>query len=225
MSEASILNTYRSLLDSNGYADKPIFITEAGSNMPFQEVDKQNWNWVDDDEVAILLMERFVLSLSNKENNGVIGLMLGEVMSSYNRGLCNYNEGLDQFEKTNKFYFYQILLKFIRKYNYHSKHIAGELNSSDHWIEEFKDNSGNNMWMAFCPFLFEAGTIYSENKKGLSAIATNKIIHSPQTVILDVGDIKSVKISTLYNTIIVNAENGKVSFSLGKEPAFIEEIR
>ena len=151
-SEYDIFQTYRNLLNDYGYNDIPIFVTEGGCGMPDKSTGrKDKWNWSDDDDVAILLMERLVLTFMNKKNKNIIGSMISELAGKKNRAIFDYNERTGESTIYKKFYFYKKLIEFIRKYPYHSKHIAGEANSEHYWVEEFKDKDGHKMWMAFFP--------------------------------------------------------------------------
>ena len=221
MSEYEIFEAYRKLLNDYGYSDKPILVTEGAVRMPFREANERfNWNWLDDEEVAILLTERFVLTLSNSEDENIIGSMISDVEGSDKTALFDYDEKTGNYAKTNKFYFYKKLLEFIRKYPIHSKHIAGEVDSEYYWVEEFKDEDGKKMWMTFCPFLFWTE---AESPEKPAAIAVKKSITCPQEVTFEVGNVKSVKISTVSEDSTVNTVDGKVSFKLEKNPVFVEE--
>lgn len=220
-SEYKIFETYRNFLNDYGYSDKPILVTEGVVHMPFKESSgRPNWNWLNDEEISILLMERFILTLDNSKNKNIIGSMVSDIEGSDKTALFDYNETTGDYAKTSKFYFYKKLLEFIREYPIHSKHIAGEVDSEHYWIEEFKNSEGGKMWMAFCPFLFWTE---AESPEKPATIAAKKSIICPQQVTFDVGNITSVKISTISGSSIVNVVDGKVNFNLEKKPVFIEE--
>ena len=221
LSEYNIFNTCRTLLDDYGYENIPILVTEGHFDMPFLEEDGTlGWNYLDDEDVEILLAERFVLALSNKDNN-LIGSMISAVESECNGALFNYNEVQQNYIITNKFDFYKKILNYTREYPIYSKHIAGTVNLQNYWIEEYKNKDEKKTWLAFCPLLMDIGVqIFPDH---FLPVVTNIMINYPQDVELDVGNIKKVKISTLSDTWTVEAVNGKVSFSLGKNPVFIEE--
>jgi hypothetical protein len=224
MSENEIFNTYRDLLDDYGYSDKKIFATEGAVQMPFKRSSGPNdWQWLGDDETAILLMERFVLTLSEKKDKNLIGSMISGIEADSETALFDYNENTNTYTKTNKFYFYKKLLEFIDKYPVYSKHVSGEVGSENYWVEEFKDNDGNKMWMAFCPFLFEAE---SESSEKPSAIAVEKIITCPQEATINVDNATQVKISKVIdkevNTETKTVSDGKVSITLEDVPVFVE---
>ncbi|MBU4070143.1 MAG: hypothetical protein KJ646_04130 [Nanoarchaeota archaeon] len=217
MSEYEILKTYRKMLNDYGFNDKPILVTEGNTAMPYED---GSLNWISDDEAKILLAERYVTTLSQSKDNQVIGSMISSIESDSSTALFQYNKETTEYSTTEKFEFYKKLLDFFEIYPLYSKHISGSINSNNVWVEEFKNSEGDNAWVAFCPFLFKAEAQSDEIRK---AIAYEKSIVFPQDVTFDVGNIKSVKISTLSDSWTVEAVNGKVSFSLGKEPVFIEE--
>jgi hypothetical protein len=222
LSEYNIFKTCRTLLDDYGYENIPILATEGQFDMPFLKEDGTNeWNYLDDEEVEILLAERFVLALSNKDNN-LIGSFVSGIESEYNGALFNYYEGQQNYITTNKFDFYKKVLDYTREYPIYSKHIAGTANLQNYWIEEFKNKDEQKIWLAFCPVLMDIGVqVFPDH---FLPVVTNIMIDCPQAVELDVDDVKEVKISTLSDTWTVEAVNGKVSFSLGKNPVFIKEI-
>ncbi|MBU4446174.1 hypothetical protein KJ656_14030, partial [bacterium] len=189
--------------------------------MPFMEEDGAiKWDYFDDEEVAILLAERFVLALSNKHNN-VIGSMISGIESEFNRALFDYDHYDMSYSTTNKFGFYKKILSYTREYPIHSKHIAGAVNSQDYWIEEFKNKTEQKMWLAFCPVLIDADVhVYPDHS---SAIATNKKITYPQNVELNVGNVEEVKIDYGIKSETVKPINGIVKFVLDKTPVFVVE--
>ncbi|MBU4315476.1 hypothetical protein KJ673_03695, partial [Patescibacteria group bacterium] len=220
-SEYNIFTTYRTLLDDYGYENMPILATEGQFDMPFMEEDGAiKWDYFDDEEVAILLAERFVLALSNKHNN-VIGSMISGIESEFNRALFDYDHYDMSYSTTNKFGFYKKILSYTREYPIHSKHIAGAVNSQDYWIEEFKNKTEQKMWLAFCPVLIDADVhVYPDHS---SAIATNKKITYPQNVELNVGNVEEVKIDYGIKSETVKPINGIVKFVLDKTPVFVVE--
>ncbi|MBI2530524.1 MAG: hypothetical protein HYW05_05285 [Candidatus Diapherotrites archaeon] len=202
LSEYEIPETYRKLLDDFGYDKRAIFITEGDVAMPSRGAGQ---NWLEDDETAILLAERLALASGKSGESRIIGLFASGIHS----------------QSAKKAGYYKMLLEFAREYPNYSKHIAGEINSEHYWIEEFKDENGKRMWLAFNPLLFWAE---AESPENLRAIATGKSIASPQEMVLDVGRISAVKISSLSATSTVEATNGMIILNLGKEPVFIEEL-
>lgn len=229
LSEAEIYKTYRQLLDDYGYANKPIFVTEGAVDMPFKNVDgPPNFDWRSDDEILILLAERFVLTLSESKEKNIIGLIVSNVKStesSKNTGLFFFNSITGAYETTKQFNFYKNLLNFFKKYPYYSKRIMGNFDSTNYWVEEFSDAYGKKAWVAFTPFLFLAETqpIIKQGKQISAPSAIKKSVTSPQEIILDMRTIKSVKISSLSETNIMAVKDGKISFTLNKEPLFIEQ--
>jgi hypothetical protein len=221
MSEYYIFDTYRSLLDDYGYEDVPILVTEGQLDMPFVDNGGKNlWDYLDDDDIAILLAERFVFTLSNKNNN-VIGSMISGIESDYNNALFNYNENQESYFTYNKFDFYKKILSYTEKYPIYSKHIAGDVDSLDYWIEEFENDDEQKMWLAFCPLLIDADVEVFQDHT--SAIAKDKDITYPQYVELNVGSINEVKIDYGDRIEIVQQINGVIGFVLDKTPVFIEE--
>jgi len=202
LSEHEIPLTYRKLLDDFGHNKSAIFITEGDVAMPFRNAGP---DWLEDDEIAILLAERLALASSKSRESRIIGLFSSGIHS----------------QSAKKAEYYKMLLEFARKYPNYSKHIAGEINSEHYWVEEFKDENGKKMWLAFNPLLFRAE---AESPENLRAIATGKSIASPQEMFLDVGSISAVRISSLSTTSTLEAINGMITLNLGKEPVFIEEL-
>ena len=229
LSEAEVYKTYRQLLNDYGYAGKSIFVTEGAVDMPFKNADgPPNFDWRSDDEIMILLAERFVLTLSESKERNIIGLMTSNIKSTEslkNTGLFFFDSTTEDYETTKQFNFYKNLLNFFKKYPYYSKRIAGNFNSTNYWVEEFSDANGKKAWIAFTPFLFWAETqpIIKQGKQISAPSAIKKSATSPQEIILDMETIKSFKISSLSKTDAMVVKDGKIIFTLNKEPLFIEQ--
>lgn len=233
LSEAEIFNVYRRLLNNYGYGDKPIFVSEGNVDMPYRNSDGTLiFHWLRDNEASMLLIERFVLGLSNRERNNIMGLMTSGSQNPTtgffalqsvrkNKNEKTHDQTTSGYTQTNHFEFYNQLLEFLRKYPYYSRRITGEINSTNYWVEEFKDKDGKRMWLAFCPLLFKA---VGETSGGrVRAVATEKLMVCPQQVILSVDEAQSVKISSLFGTRTIRVINGSISFGIEEEPVFIEE--
>ncbi len=132
--------------------------------------------------MKILLAERFALTLNNAENKDILGSFISGIESESSTALFDYSSGTS-YTKTSQFKFYQKILDFTNKYPIYSQHIAGTIDSTDYWIEEFKNTQGKKAWLAFCPLRFS--TIATSNSKGTTATATNKEINCPQTAIIN----------------------------------------
>ncbi|MFZ2969788.1 MAG: hypothetical protein WA063_01425 [Minisyncoccia bacterium] len=218
MSEYEILGTYRQLLNDYGYGDKPIFVSEGAADMPFEGGIPAS-QWIGNEGAKILLLERMVLFLENGKENNVISAMTSNSNAQIT-GLFSYNKNSGASAKTELFEFYKILLSFLEKYPAYLGHVSGEIDSEHYWVLEFKNDDNQKMWIAFCPFLFWAE---AEGTDKPMATAVKKSFACPQDVTIDVGNIKSVKISTVSGNSTVNAVDGKVSFKLEKNPVFVEE--
>ena len=222
MSEYEIFDTYRQLLNDYGYSDKPIFVSEGAVGMPFRNSNGSVTSmdqWLGNEGAKILLLERTVLFLENGKKNNVIGAMTSNSQTPVT-GLFSYNTNSGTFSKTELFEFYKTLLNFLEKYPAYLGHVSGEIDSENYWVLKFEDAGGKKMWIAFCPFLFWAE---AESPDKPAAIAVKKSITCPQEVTLDIGNIKSVRISTVSENSTVNVVDGKVSFKLEKNPVFVEE--
>lgn len=201
-------DTYRNLLNHHGYHDKPILVTEGNE-------EKRGFS---DGEVATQYVASFIMAKVNAEKNRVMGKFISNgIMSSNANALINEKTG----QRTNQFEVVRQIITFLSEYPLHSRHIAGEINSEHYWVEEFKNRDGKKSWVAFCPLLYE--TKDGLRPKDLEIV--KKVHKYPQTVTLNVGSSKSVKITNILDgqTQIINAKNGKVAFSLNEIPVLVEE--
>lgn len=221
LSEYKIFQTYRQLLKDYGYSDKPILVTEGNVDTVFKEKNGAiNAQWIDKEEAYILLAEKFVLALQNSEEAKVIGTMISGIDSVRNTALFNYDKNKGAYSLGPAFEFYKQLLMFLRQYPFYSKHIAGQVNSDNYWVEEFKDSNENRMWIIFAPFLFIAEP---ENPTTPRAVVTEESIKYPQQVSFEADGSGAVKITSLSGAQRLNAINGKIVFAINKEPLFVEE--
>lgn len=216
MSEYEILGTYRQFLNDYGYGDKPIFVSEGAVDMPFTGGIPAS-QWLSNEGASVLLLERMVLFLENGNKNNVISAITSNSKAQIT-GLFSYDNNSGASAKTELFEFYKTLLSFLEKYPAYLGHVSGEIDSENYWVLEFENNDNQKTWIAFCPFLF-----WAEADSNGRSIAIKKSITCPQEVTIDVGNVKSVKISTVSENSTVNAIDGKVSFKLEKNPVFVEE--
>lgn len=221
LSESEIFQAYRKLLNDFGYSDKPIFVTEGDVGMPFKNPGGQLVkDWFDQTDAIVMLIERFVLTLSSSKDKNIIGSMISDIESQGNTALFRYDIETGSYSITEMFKGYKILLGFLKDYPDYSSHLSGKIDSTDYWVEEFKNRDGRRLWIAFCPFLFRAE---AESPQRLRAVAVDKAIDYPQEVSLKAANTASVKLTSISETKILPVNNGIVRFTLGKEPVFIEE--
>ncbi|MDL1967025.1 MAG: cellulase family glycosylhydrolase [Deltaproteobacteria bacterium] len=214
-----IFDTYRQILNNYGYADKPIFITEGHDGQPMKRNQKETWDWTDEDEASVLILESYVHALSNLKKNNIMGKILSGIKtnSGSTAGLIDKRKSIIR----RHYYFAKYLIQLLKRYPIYSGHRAGIVNSENYWIEEFRNKNGEKMWIAFAPLNYE--TIITEN---LQPAVLKKKMKYPQKLVLNVGDVSEIIISKVSSNKIITKnkkiKNGKVEFNLGKKPVFIQ---
>ena len=220
VSQYHIFENYRKLLDSCGYADKPILVTEGFEDKPFQDTltSLRSWNWANTNEAVVSWMESYMQAVSNSKINNVTGKIITGIRTDGSMGLINNVTN----EKRNQYYFVKYLLALLNKYPVYSGHIGGKINSEDYWIEEFRDATGSKMWAAFNPLL------YATIDDTLMPAITSKTIKSPQQVVVSIAGAHGVKISKVINGTIktdtVSVNNNTLTLTLDSLPVFIEPL-
>jgi hypothetical protein len=220
VSQYHIFESYRKLLDSCGYADKPILVTEGFEDKPFQDTltSLRSWNWANTNEAAVSWMESYMQALSNSKINNVTGKIITGIRTKGSIGLINNVNN----EKRNQYYLVRYLSAFLKKYPVYSGRIAGKINSEDYWIEEFRDTTGSKMWAAFNPLL------YTTIDDTLMPAIISKTMKYPQQMVLNVGNANSVRISKVINNAVetdtFNITNNTLVLVLDSLPVFIESL-
>jgi hypothetical protein len=214
-------DTYRRFLSDFGYSDKPIFITEGFDDKPMRMNGRIAWNWADEEEASILMLESFIHALSNAEKNNVIGKILTGIKTNRNNsmGLIDRSNG----KIRGQYYYLKYLLQQLRCYPIYSGRIAGEINSEKYWIEEFKNKIGKRMWVAFVPLNYET----TLSKRNLQPAVLKKKIEYPQKIRINFKGLKEVIVSKVsYGEIVSTKQkvnNGNIELTIGKNPVFLEE--
>lgn len=217
-SQFHIFKTYRKMLNSYGYADKPILVSEGYEDKPFRKYTKLSMDWMDEEEASVLFVESYVFTMMNSEKQNIIGKVISGVRTGINQniGLVDAVSG----RKRAQYYVIKEMISLLKRYPIYSKHIAGEINSDAFWIEEFMNKNGKKLWIAFNPI------IYNTDDELLPTIV-NKTMKYPQRVRLNVGKASEVQILRISSGS-VNIENqravkGEIIFNLEKSPLFITE--
>lgn len=221
MSSFHVFDTYRNMLDKNGYKDIPIFITEGYDDKPMFSSNRNLWDWTDEDEASVSLLESYVHIRANAKKNIIMGKILSGIKTMPHKTLGMINRRGNRIRP--HYYFLKYIVQLLRQYPLYSNRFAGKLNSTDFWIETFQNNDGKRMWVAFAPLNYE--TMESENK--LPAVL-RKNRKTQQTFTFCPVDVKRVTISTITQGAITR-ENKTVpskgiQLEIGKKPIFIQEI-
>mgnify|MGYP001563235116 CR=1 FL=1 len=216
-SQYHTFGTYRELLNKYGYGDKPIFATEGFEDRPYEENGMKTRNW-GENEVVTSWLESYAQTLSSAKKYNVIGkLITGIRTKGNNMGLINSSDNQDR----NQYYFVKYLIDFLEEYPIYSQHISGNINSSDYWVEEFKNKKGDRMWVVFNPLLFET------TDDARMPVITSKTLKFSQQATINIETVSNVKISKMNNdqvqTETSSVKNGKITITLGDKPVFVEE--
>jgi|GEM_PF-2224034 len=219
MSEASIYQSYRNLLNASGHNNKPILITEGCFDLPFLS-DSLNSNWLTNAISSILLIEKYLLAIRN-QNLKIIGSFVSNIESKNNAALFSYNQTTGVVTKTNKFYTYKQLLKMIKKYPVYEACEHGCIDSTGYIVDRFADSIGNNLRVAFCPIIIT--TILD----GTSMVVTDTLMVAPQIMEINItNSVNFVNITSVSNNTI-NTQTlpnpGHLQYSLTELPIFIED--
>lgn len=215
-SQFHVFESYRNLLKNYGYGDKPILVSEGYEDKPFKNYLKPSTSWMDEEEASTLVTESYVFTLINAKKHNVIGKTISGVRTGSNQtiGLVDAVSG----NKRPQYYTVKNLIALFKKYPIYSRHVAGEINSDDFWIEEFTNSAGRKLWIAFNPIT------YTTDDELLPSI-TSKAMKYPQSVKLNVGKVAEVQILRIQNgnvdTENIKPVNGEISFNLEKSPLFI----
>lgn len=213
-------DTYRSLLDDNGYEDKPIFITEGYDDKPMFLGHKASWDWVDEDEASVLFLESYVHALSNEKKNKIIGKIISGIKSrpQTTMGLINKRDNRIRPQ----YYFVKYLVNLLQKYSIYSQRLAGEINSEDYWVEEFKNDHGKRMWIVFAPLNYE-----TKESTNLQPAIFKKKMKYPQTFRFQSDTLTRISVSRVVNQDVVKEikplRNRCIDLQVGKKPIFIQE--
>lgn len=212
-SEYYFFETYRSILIEYGYGDKPILISEGFVDTPFLLNGKKNWNWLDEDEASVLWVESYIHTLSNSQKFNIGAKIITGVRTQGTAGLIDDRTGT----KRKQYYAVKRLVALLKEYPIYSRSLSGKVNSSNPWIEEFKNKKGHRAWIALNPLLYD-----TTDEMHMPAVTSKKIV-APQAVTLEIGKAKSVKVETISGTEIKKASNGKITFEIGRQPVFLTE--
>ncbi len=210
-------DTYREFLSSYGYGNKPILITEGFDDKPIKKNQMLTWDWADEDEACVLILESYIHTLSNVGKNNVIGKILSGIKtdSATSMGLIDRRTKIIR----NHYFFVKYMLDMFKQYPIYSGRIAGRLNSEDYWIVEFKNIDGKKMWIAFNPLNYETSN-------ELRPAIIKRTIKFPQRAVLEIGGSVEVELSSFSGSELINknirAVDDKIVLELGSAPVFIK---
>ena len=220
MSEANIYQSYRDLLNSFGYNNCPIFITEGCIDLPFDDV-PPDFNWFRADISSVLLIEKYLLACRN-QNLNIIGTFVSNIVGAKESALFSYNETTGVVSKTNKFYTYKYMLEMMKKYPVYDNTEHGYIDSTEYIVDHFVDSLGNSLRTAFCPVNI---TTTLQNTTQM-AIADTLMI-TPQITDINISsNVDFINISSV-SYCIINTQTLPnlviLQYSLGRYPIFIED--
>jgi len=200
---------YRTLLDSYGYQDTPILITEGSLGLG---------SGVNHELYAAFLAQDFIIQYTKKDSVNLTGMVSATVANELG-GTTGYNiVDVTSGEKYAGFYAVKTLMSMLTKYPDYETRVTGQPNSLDCWVEKFKDAEENRLWILFAP----TQIIYPNPEQ---STPRNYIFTEPQDYILNIGPNKSVVItySDGSNSTAMSDSNGNLTVTVYKEPVYVEE--
>lgn len=230
---SSYYDTYdiwRNILDTYGYRNTPIFITESQINRRgLQDVE---------------LLQKVVLARTKASPNKIRGWVLSQLTGSkkftegkpgnegqrdvgerrsrngtsemadmrakngqvgphtFEVGISNLKDG---YQLREGYHAFHTMMTTLARYTEYKKKVMGQLNTRQPWIEQFSDIDGNLLYVAFIPWNFNS----QDNKT---------------TVEFSVGANKEVRITSsdgLQSTLKSDGK-GKLSLKISQHPTFVE---
>lgn len=199
----SYYNSYdmwREILDKYGYKERPIFNLESAA--------------IQKGKQASEIIQKLIFARINQKKNRVIGWCLSQLSGSkkftegkkiegLSVGITNLAEG---YNLRDGYYGYYAMMSIFPKYPDYEGKIAGELNTRKPWVEKFRNNRGDFLYVAFIPY---------------------DIDYTRSSISLNVGPDKSVRLTKSDSTtsLLKSDGNGNIKLDVDQYPIFIEVIK
>ncbi|PIE59439.1 MAG: hypothetical protein CSA32_03550 [Desulfobulbus propionicus] len=210
---------WRNILDTNGYRDLPIFVTESQvTHGGLQDVE---------------LLQKVIFVRTQAARNKVRGWVLSQLSGSrkFTEKIPGNDESLnvdrkdppqpdfpafsvgiadlgESYQLREGYYAFRTMMTILARYPEYKGTVMGQVNSSQPWVEEFSNMKGDRLFAAFIPW--------------------NMHRHGPTTRIsLNVGAAREVKLTSSKGIQSRRRSDsaGNLSLLITQHPVFIEVAR
>ena len=199
---------YRGLLDNYGYNNTPIFITEGSLGTD---------DWGSDQKLyAAFTAQDCIIQYAKKDSGNLTGMVTTALANGLNSSGYNIVD-VSTNTRYDGYYAFQTAKRILTKYPVCEGSIAGQPDSLNLWVEKFKDDEGNLLFVAFAPIQIH----YSNPEK---PTPRNYPYTEPQNLVLLITSNTQATVTSQSGTssTVYSDNNGNIFLSIYKEPIFIE---